>query len=62
MSALPMEVLANDCVYIVLLNEGVCALHNLLKSNLDSDLEHIKGIGYKERGPAGFRVPKFNAP
>lgn len=46
-SALPREVLAHDCVDIVLLNEGVYALHNLLKSNLGSDLEHIKGIGYK---------------
>ncbi len=61
-SALPMEVLANDCVDIVLLNEGVYALHDLLKGNLDGDLEHIKGIGYKERGPAGFRMPKLNAP
>jgi radical SAM superfamily enzyme YgiQ (UPF0313 family) len=47
-SALPREVLAQDCVDIVLLNEGVYALHNLLKSNLGSDLEHIKGIGYKK--------------
>jgi len=61
-SALPMEVLANDCVDIVLLNEGVYALHDLLKGNLGSDLEYIKGIGYKERGPGGFRMPKLNAP
>lgn len=47
-SALPREVLTHDCVDIVLLNEGVYALHNLLKSNLGSDLEHIKGIGYKK--------------
>tara|TARA_R110002020_G_C16318711_1_gene774589 strand:+ start:825 stop:2354 length:1530 start_codon:yes stop_codon:yes gene_type:complete len=46
-SALPKEVLANSCVDIVLLNEGVYALHNLLKSNLDSDLPNIKGIGFK---------------
>jgi len=61
-SALPMEVLANDCVDIVLLNEGVYALHNLLKGNLDTDLGYVKGIGYKERGPAGFPMPKLNAP
>ncbi|MCP3391891.1 radical SAM protein [Bradyrhizobium sp. CCGB12] len=46
-SALPKEVLAYTCVDIVLLNEGVYALHNLLRSNLRSDLRTIKGIGYK---------------
>ena len=46
-SALPKEVLAHDCVDIVLLNEGVYALHDLLRSNLNSDLATIKGIGYK---------------
>jgi radical SAM superfamily enzyme YgiQ (UPF0313 family) len=61
-SALPMEVLSHECVDIVLLNEGVYALHNLLKSNLDSDLPHIKGIGYKRRGPAGFPIPTLNPP
>lgn len=30
-SALPMEVLSYECVDIVLLNEGVYALHDLLK-------------------------------
>ena len=61
-SALPLEVLAQDCVDIALLNEGVYALHNLLKSNLGSDLAHIKGIGYKKSGPGGFPVPTLNAP
>jgi anaerobic magnesium-protoporphyrin IX monomethyl ester cyclase len=61
-SALPMEVLSHDCVDIVLLNEGVYALHNLLKSNLADDLQHIKGIGYKKRGPADFPVPVLNPP
>lgn len=61
-SALPMEVLAYNSVDIVLLNEGVYALHNLLKSNLESDLEHIKGIGYKKRGPANFQIPTLNSP
>lgn len=61
-SALPMEVLAYDCVDIVLLNEGVYALHNLLRSNLADDLQLIKGIGYKKRGPAGFPVPTLNPP
>lgn len=61
-SALPMEVLSHDCVDIVLLNEGVYALHNLLKSNLKDDLFHIKGIGYKKRGPGDFAIPTLNPP
>lgn len=61
-SALPMEVLAHDCVDIVLLNEGVYALHNLLKSNLDDGLQHIKGIGYKKRGAADFNAHVLNPP
>jgi radical SAM superfamily enzyme YgiQ (UPF0313 family) len=61
-SALPMEVLSHKCVDIVLLNEGVYALHNLLKSNLDQDLANIKGIGYKKNGPAGFVIPTLNPP
>lgn len=52
-SALPKEVLANDCVDIVLLNEGVYALHNLLKSNFGDDLQCINGIGYKQQGFGG---------
>jgi len=61
-SALPMEVLSRDCVDIVLLNEGVYALHDLLRSNLGDDLLAIKGIGYKKSGPAGFPVPVLNSP
>lgn len=61
-SALPMEVLSYSCVDIVLLNEGVYALHDLLKSNLRDDLASIKGIGYKKRGPGGFLIPTLNAP
>lgn len=61
-SALPMEVLGNDCIDIVLLNEGVYALHNLLKSNLADDLQFIKGIGYKKTGPAKFKIPTLNPP
>ncbi len=61
-SALPMEVLSNNCVDIVLLNEGVYALHNLLKSNLAEDLGNIKGIGYKKHGPAGIKIPTLNPP
>ena len=61
-SALPMEVLGHSCVDIVLLNEGVYALHSLLQSNLSNDLASIKGIGYKQRGPAGFPIPVLNPP
>lgn len=62
-SALPTEVLRYDCVDIVLLNEGVYALHNLLKSNFEeNDFSQIKGIGYKRLGPGGFKVPTLNPP
>ncbi len=61
-SALPLEVLSNDAVDIVLLNEGVYALHNLLKSNLGSDLQHIRGIGYKKRDAGGKLMPVLNPP
>jgi radical SAM superfamily enzyme YgiQ (UPF0313 family) len=61
-SALPMEVLSSDCVDIVLLNEGVYALHNLLKGNLGSDLAYVKGIGYKKRDAGGSPVPLLNPP
>ncbi len=47
-SALPKEVLSYGCVDIVLLNEGVYALHDLLRSNLNDDLASIKGIGFKK--------------
>ncbi len=56
-SALPREVLALGSVDIVLLNEGVFALHNLLKTDLKSDLDKVKGIGYKKDG-----VPVLNTP
>jgi len=59
-SALPMEVLSYSCIDIVLLNEGVYALHNLLKSNLADDLAHIKGIGYKKRESAGIAISICN--
>jgi anaerobic magnesium-protoporphyrin IX monomethyl ester cyclase len=61
-SALPLDVLNSSGVDIVLLNEGVYALHNLLRSNLNGDLAQIKGIGYKKHGPAGFPIPTLNPP
>ncbi len=56
-SALPLEVLALPDVDIVLLNEGVYALHNLLRADLNRDLSKVKGIGHKQKG-----VPVLNAP
>jgi radical SAM superfamily enzyme YgiQ (UPF0313 family) len=50
-------VLALDCVDLVLLNEGVYALHNLLHTDLHSDLAKVKGIGHKQDG-----VPVLNPP
>lgn len=56
-SALPIEVLALPFVDIVLLNEGVYALHNLLKTDLRTGLDKVNGIGHKEHG-----TPILNAP
>jgi radical SAM superfamily enzyme YgiQ (UPF0313 family) len=61
-SALPLDVLRHDSVDIVLLNEGVYALHNLLASNLRSDLATIKGIGHKIRVAGGRPELVLNAP
>ena len=61
-SALPLDVLSNSFVDLVLLNEGVYALHNLLKSNLLTDLETIKGIGYKKNDKRGLQAPTLNPP
>lgn len=48
-SALPKEVLALPCVDIVFQNEGVYALHDLLRGNLRDDIRKVAGIGYKMR-------------
>lgn len=61
-SALPREVLACPYVDIVLLNEGVYALHNLLSSDLKNDLHKIKGIGYKAQDGAGRDILMLNQP
>ena len=48
-SAIPKEVLELKCVNTILLNEGVYALWNLLKSDLEkTSLKKIKGIGWKD--------------
>jgi anaerobic magnesium-protoporphyrin IX monomethyl ester cyclase len=56
-SALPIEVLIHKDVDLVLLNEGVYALHNLLQTDLKTGLAKIKGIGHKQDG-----VPQLNPP
>lgn len=61
-SALPLEVLSEDCIDLVLLNEGVYALHNLLKSDLKHDLPLIKGIGYKKNDLINGLIPILNHP
>lgn len=61
-SALPREVLSDPAVDIVFLNEGVYALHNLLASNLGSDLGRIKGIGYKKPVAGSPPMPMLNSP
>lgn len=49
-SALPKEALELPYVNTALLNEGVYALHNLLSSDLLTQLDCIRGIACK-RGP-----------
>lgn len=61
-SALPMEVLALPCIDIVLLNEGVYALHNLLRTNLRTGLYSINGIGHKEHGAPVLNPPERVVP
>jgi radical SAM superfamily enzyme YgiQ (UPF0313 family) len=61
-SALPNEVLSYKCVDIVLLNEGVYALHNLLKTDLETDLQNVKGIGYKKQGFGVLNEPQGVVP
>ena len=57
-SALPKQVLELDYVDSILLNEGVYALWNLLKSNLNyEDLKKIKGIGWKDKDNNKFINP-----
>ncbi|MBX3606919.1 MAG: cobalamin-dependent protein [Piscinibacter sp.] len=61
-SALPREVLALPYVDIVFLNEGVYALHNLLRGNLKDDLAKVAGIGWKKRDRDGKPMLWLNPP
>ena len=57
-SALPKEVLSYHFIDIILLNEGVYALHNLLRSDLSSELGKVSGIGYKRDGQIILNPPQ----
>jgi len=57
-SALPKEVLALPWVDLVLLNEGVYALHNLLATNLEDHVSHVKGIAHKANGVLAINDPQ----
>lgn len=61
-SALPLEVLSLPYVDVVLLNEGVYALHNLLHSDLAEDLKKIRGIGHKATGEPVLNPPERIVP
>ncbi len=60
-SALPVETLALPGVDFVLLNEGVIALNNLLRTNL-IDVLSIKGIGWKPWGGTDSSIRFTNDP
>ncbi len=61
-SAMPLDVLRHDCVDFVLLNEGVYALHNLLRTDLHSRLGMVLGVGHKEVDSAGQVKLVLNPP
>ena len=61
-SAVPLEVLQNSFVDFVLLNEGVYALHNLLKTDFDSRLGEVLGIGFKSVNESGETKLILNPP
>ncbi|MHC1766105.1 MAG: radical SAM protein [Verrucomicrobiia bacterium] len=61
-SALPMEVLAHPEIDFVLLNEGVYALHNLLRTDFKNDLDKVRGIGHKRNGKPQLNPPEQVVP
>jgi anaerobic magnesium-protoporphyrin IX monomethyl ester cyclase len=61
-AALPHEVASLEYVDIVLQNEGVYALHNLLGSDLGSDLSNVSGIGFKQDGRVVLTAPESIVP
>jgi len=61
-SALPLEVLRYPSVDFVLLNEGVYALRNLLATDLETDLDKVRGIGHKGHGRPALNRPGYPVP
>jgi len=61
-SALPKEVLTLPYVDFVLLNEGVYAIQNLLRTDLKCDLDKIRGIGFKRDGTLLLNSPEVVVP
>lgn len=61
-SALPMEVLLLPEVDFIMLNEGVYALQNLLRTDLQSGIGHVKGIGHKSNGAPVLNPPERVVP
>lgn len=61
-SALPEEVGSKPQVDFILLNEGVYALRNLLKTNLKDNLDKVNGIGWKLQGNLILNPPEFVVP
>ncbi len=61
-SALPMEVLSLPYIDLILLNEGVYALHNLLKTDLRTGLDRVNGIGHKSQGGPVLNPPERVVP
>jgi anaerobic magnesium-protoporphyrin IX monomethyl ester cyclase len=61
-SALPKEVLTLKYVDFIFQNEGVYALHNLLKTDLKSNLDKVRGIGYKVDAALKLTTPEIPVP
>ncbi len=61
-SALPKEVLALEPVDFVLLNEGVYAIQNLLRTDLTEGLDKVAGIGFKKGESGSARQLILNRP
>lgn len=61
-SALPLEVISLPEVDFVLLNEGVYALQNLLRTDLQSKLDQVRGIGHKQNGVPVLNPPEMAVP
>ena len=59
-SALPKDVLALPFVDYVCLNEGVYALHALLRGDLADDARKVPGLGWKMRSGSGAPVLFLN--